>query len=284
MTVGALMIARNNTEIDYVKQAVFNGYQIKRYLGIPVSLITDNVDYLHDRFTEHPFDQIIEIQNTKDYGYKKYNDGTYSRRNLEFKNTTRARAYELSPYDETLLLDTDYIIANDLLKNCFNQLHDFLIYKDGIELSNWRDISEFRTISSKGIDFYWATVVFFRKTPENKVFFSLLHHISENYDHYRTIFQITSPLFRNDYVFSIAIHIMNGYTNGDFAKPLPGKLFYTTDRDLLLRVNLDDFLFLIEKEKSYGNYMPLRMKGSSVHVMNKFSINRTIYVPQMRDT
>ena len=77
---------------------------------------------------------------------------------------------------------------------------------------------------------------------------------------------------------------MNGYVNGNFAKPLPGTLFYTTDRDLLLRVNLDDFLFLIEKENSYGNYMPLRMKGSSIHVMNKFSINRTIYVPQMRDS
>ena len=38
----------------------------------------------------------------------------------------------------------------------------------------------------------------------------------------------------------------------------------------------DNFLFLLEKENHLGEYTPLRIKGSNVHVMNKFSLNRII--------
>jgi hypothetical protein len=283
MSKGVLFIARNNKEINYLYQAVFNAHRVHKYLGVPVSIITDNKEYLETRFDSHPFEHVIEIPNDQDYGYRKYNDGTYSKRNLEWKNTSRAKAYDLSPYEETLLLDTDYIIANSLLKDCFNQLHDFLIYKDSVELSGWRDVSEFKLCSDKTIDFYWATCVYFRKSPDNKRFFDLLHHISENWEHYRNLYQIKSAIFRNDYVFSVAIHIMNGHYKNGFAKTLPGKLFYTIDRDLLIDIDGDDFLFCIEKKDSFGNYMPLRMRGSNVHVMNKFSLTRAMYVPEFKD-
>ena len=77
-------------------------------------------------------------------------------------------------------------------------------------------------------------------------------------------------------MFSIAIHIMNGYQAGSFASSLPGKKYYTADRDILWELNDDNFLFLVEKEGHLGEYTPLRIKGSSVHVMNKFSLNRII--------
>ena len=130
MSKGAVLIARNNTEIDYIKQAVFCAKRIIKYLDIPVSIITDNKDYVETHFPDHPFDSIIEISNDTNYTYKKYNDGNFTRKNLEFKNTSRSDAYDLSPYNETLLLDTDFIISNDVLKNCFLQQHDFLIYKN----------------------------------------------------------------------------------------------------------------------------------------------------------
>ena len=77
-------------------------------------------------------------------------------------------------------------------------------------------------------------------------------------------------------MFSIAIHIMNGWQTGDFAKPLPGKKLYTADRDILWDLKDDNFLFLVEKKDYLGEYTPLRIKGSSIHVMNKFSLNRII--------
>lgn len=260
MSSGALMIARNNTEIDYIKQAVYNAKRIKKYLDIPVSIITDAPETIGTRY-ENVFDNVIQIDNTDDYSYKYYSDGTYTLKSLEFKNTDRVKAYELSPYDETLLLDTDYIIANDILKNCFKQNHNFLIYKDSVELSGWRDVSEFDTITDVGPEFYWATCVFFRKSNTNKIFFNLLKHIAEHWPHYANLYQINSSTFRNDYVFSIAIHIMNGYIDNDFARKMPGKLFYITDRDLLLEMNDDNFLFLVEKSDNSRNYTPLILIG-----------------------
>lgn len=275
MTRGALLIARNNAQIDYIRQAAFNAGRIKRYLDIPVTLLTDNTT-IAKKFYSSAFDQIIEIPNEDTFSYRKYNDGTYFRKSLEFKNNSRSRVYDLSPYDETLLIDTDYIISNDIFKNCFLQKHDFLIYDGGVELSGWRDTREFEYISAVGPKFYWATAVFFRKTTENRIFFDLVKHIQDNWSYYQNLYQITSSLLRNDFVFSIAIHVMNGFTNLNFAKPMPGKLFYSIDRDLLLEYKDDKFFMLIEKENDYGNYSPMRIKGCNLHIMNKFSLDRVI--------
>ena len=274
MSNGAVLIARNNAEVDYVKQAVFCANRIIKFLDIPVSLITDNLEYVEKNYPGHPFDKIIIIENDTNYTYKKYNDGNFSRRNLEFKNTSRSDVYELTPYDNTLLMDTDFIISNSVLKNCFTQSNNFLIYKTGFELSDWRDLSEFNCISDTGIDFYWATVVFFKKSGETETFFNLLKHIKEQWSHYRRLYNLNTDTFRNDHAFSIAIHIMNGYQQGNFTNPLPGTMFYTTDKDILLTINDTTFKFLIEFKT--GAYFPASINDSNVHVMNKFSLNRII--------
>jgi hypothetical protein len=276
MSQGALLIARNNSEIDYIKQAVYLAKRIRKYVDLPTSIITDNKNYLINNYDYTVFDQIIEVANDSNYTFKRYNDGTFTRKRLEFKNTSRSCAFDLTPYDETLLLDTDFIVSTDLFKQCFLQKHDFLLYKNGFEFSGWRDLSEFDYISETGPEFYWATVVFFRKTETNKIFFNLLQHIQENWAHYKNLYQLTTGVFRNDHAFSIAIHTMNGYKSGNFAKEMPGTLFYTTDRDLVLEINDNEFLFLIEKETENNNYFPVKIKNSNVHIMNKFSLGRVI--------
>lgn len=276
MSSGVVLIARNNAEIDYIKQAVFLAERVRKYLDLPTSLITDNKDYLETVYPNHAFDQVIEHKTDYANSFRRYNDGTFTKKHLEFKNTSRSFVYDLTPYEETLLLDTDYIISNNMFKICFDQKHDFLIFKDAVELSGWRDTSEFKTITPSGPDFYWATAVFFRKSDTNRIFFNLLRHVQDNWLHYRSLYQIHSTVFRNDFVFSIAIHIMNGFIQNSFAQPMPGKLFYTTDRDLLVDINDDEFTLLVEKQKSYGKYFPLKIKGSNLHIMNKFSLNRIL--------
>ena len=193
-----------------------------------------------------------------------------------FPNETRTLAYDVSPYDETLILDTDVVICNDVFKQCFNQSHNFLIYRTSYDLADINRAGVFDRISDTSVDFYWATCVFFRKSPANKLFFDLLQHIQENWQHYNNIFQINTPYYRNDYSFAIAIHIMNGYQTGDFAKPMPGVLYYTTDKSILWELDKDELLLLLEKELYKGEYTPLRIKNANVHVMNKFSLNRCI--------
>lgn len=275
---GVLIFARNNAQIDYIKQAHFLAKRIKEYLDLPTTIVTDSIDYLKNTYKDYKtvFDQVIEVPLTTSPSRKRYYDGTNVFKQLEFKNDLRTSAYDLTPYEETLMLDSDYIVSNDLFKNCFTQDHDFLIFKEAHDLSGFRDNAQFVHISDTSVDFYWATCVFFRKTKANKIFFDLTKHIQENWQHYNSIFQINRRTFRNDWVFSIAIHIMNGYQRGDFSHTMPGTMYFTTDKDILWELENDNFLFLIQKENYLGEYTPLKVKGSSVHVINKFSLNRII--------
>jgi len=208
--------------------------------------------------------------------YRQYFDGAMTHKKLRFKNDIRVKSFELSPFDETLVIDCDYLINNDILKYCWQQPHDFLIHKQAVDLSGYRHDPRLITLSDKSIDFYWATVFFFRKNKNTEIFFNYLGHIQENWNYYRYIYQIEQGLYRNDFAFSIAIHVMNGYQSGTWAHDLPGKLYYTIDKDILLEHFDTEMKFLVEKEKYRGEYTVIKTKGINVHVMNKFSISRLL--------
>jgi hypothetical protein len=276
MTKGVFLIAKNNGFIDYVKQAVFLARRIKNHLGMPVTIATDSVDYLTDTFGTKDFDKIIPLEYSKGTNPRYFFDGSLSKKTANFKNSNRASVYDLSPYDETLLMDTDYIISNDLLKSCFESKSNLMLYRQSDDIAKVREEDEFEFISNTSVEFYWATVVYFRKTQTNKVFFDLIKHIEDEWNHYRRVYQITSSLFRNDFAFSIAIHIMNGFQNGNFVQDLPGSMMYTIDKDVLWQLNGDDMMFLVEKKDYLGEYTALKTSGQSIHVMNKISLNRII--------
>ena len=276
MSKGAILIARNNGKLDYVKQAVFLANRIQHYIDIPVSIITEDVDYLKNEFDSSVFDHIIPLEFTSTTNNRMFFDGTLAYKTASFKNDIRDDVYHLSPYDETLLLDTDYIVSNDLFKSCFESKEDLMMFKESYDVSKARDETEFTYISNFSVEFYWATVVFFRKTPQNEIFFNLIKHIKDQWNHYRRVYQIGSGLFRNDFAFSIAVHIMNGFELGNFASQLPGKHYYTIDKDILWSLIDDEMLFLVEKKDYLGEYHAIRTKGQSVHVMNKFSLERII--------
>jgi hypothetical protein len=290
-TRGIVVIARNNSQVDYVKQARFLAKRAKDILGLPTTLVTDSIDFLDVEYPDWQtvFDKVISIvwkekdiaDNTvlsrgEKHSHKKFYDGTLVSKRLEWKNEARTIAYDVSPYDETLVLDSDIVISNDIFLKCFEQQHDLLLYKTAMELLDIDRQDDFRRISDTSVDFYWATCVFFRKTRKNKVFFDLIKHIQENWNHYKNIFQINSPYYRNDYAFSIAIHIMNGYQSGDFAKPMPGTLYFITDKSILWQIQERSLLILLEKPTYDGEYTPVRIESVNLHCINKFSLNRCI--------
>ena len=275
-TRGVVLFARNNGRLDYVKQAVFLAKRIKEYLNLPTTVITDSFNYLESTFDISVFDKIVQVEYMETKNNRAFFDGSLSHKTAPFKNDMRDGVYHWSPYDETLLMDTDYIICNDLLLKCFDMNHDLMLFKESYDLAEYRDHTEFEHISDYTIDFYWATVVFFRKTAENEVFFDLIRHIKKEWNHYRRMYQVESSLFRNDFAFSIAVHIMNGFAKGSFAAPLPGKHLYTTDRDILQKLDKDSMTFLIEKKDHLGEYTLIKSENQNVHVMNKFSLERII--------
>jgi hypothetical protein len=278
MSRGVLLIANNNDEIDYIFQACYSAKRIKKHLNIPVSLITDSPELFNTTYNsyQHLFDKIISYNENDIHSLRTYKDGYGYSKILEFKNKGRSIAYDLSPYDETILLDTDIVIFNNVYLNCFNQKHNLLMYRSATDLSPFRTTTEFERIVDSGIDFYWATCVFFRKTPETQIFFELTKHIQENWDHYRIIYGITSNLFRNDFVFSIAAHTLNGFGSETKISEFPGKLLFTTDRDEVVSLDDNSVTFLLPDSSNADKMVASRIEYTNVHIMNKYSFDRII--------
>jgi hypothetical protein len=111
---GVLVFAFN-TNVDYVGIADRTSQLIAHNLKLPVTLVTDLTG--NPRFN---YDQVIRIDNTGDNFRTNLNDQT-----VAWRNFGRYMAYELSPYEETILLDTDYLVLDNSLLNLFNTDFDY---------------------------------------------------------------------------------------------------------------------------------------------------------------
>jgi hypothetical protein len=276
MTTGSIIFAQNNSTVDYVKLAIFSAIKIKQHLSIPVSLVTDIKSWVEDTYPDHPFDKIIEIPNDTTIQKKHFHDGTLSSHKLEWKNQLRSSVYDLTPYDRTLVVDSDYLLNSDILKSALANEYDFQIYRNSFDLAGWRNNDEFKRINQYSIPFYWATVFIFNKNTITENFFNLVAYIKSNWLYFRNLYSIESSIFRNDFAFSIAIHIMNEKTAGNFAVELPGIMTYITDRDFLVTIKDKSIQFLLEKKDHPGEYIASKTQGLDIHVMNKLSLGRFI--------
>jgi hypothetical protein len=280
---GILLFAYNNREIDYVRIASVAARLAKKNIQVPISLVTDKstVDWAFSQDTDlmSAFDNIIltdDLPKTVIQD-KRYYDGSLDYKKTRFNNNFRTWCYLLSPYEKTLVIDIDLLIMNDKLKSIWDTDVDFMINADHFDLAQDRDDFEFKRTSDYGIDFYWATIFYFKKTEWTKTFFELCQHIVENYDFYVFTYRLPAHLMRNDYVFSIAVHIMNGFSNKTKPAKLPCQIYYTLDRDVLYKVNSEkDLTFFVEKKGYNGEYLLTRTIDQNVHIMNKYSLVRNI--------
>ena len=263
MSKGILVHAFNNEDINYVKQASMVAERAKTHLDLPTSIITDcNIE------DDGTFEHIIHLDTPQNYTQKMYNNGNVGK-HLTFKNNARVLSYDLTPYEYTLMLDTDIIICDNSYKYCFEQSNPLLMYKDAYHLGQNLDYRQFNKISDPSIDFYWATCVYFAKCKQNKIFFDLIKHVEENWKHYRMVYQIVQQTFRNDFAFSIAVHILNGHAKGDIVVKMPSELYYTIDKDILHKINNDELTFIIDNN-------PIKTKQMTVHAMNKYSLEELL--------
>lgn len=277
MTKGVVLFAHNNASVDYVGLAIKAATRIKEHLGLPVTLITDSADWLKTQYADNIslFDQIIASTDTN-LQQKRFYDGSLHYELIPWKNFTRSSVFDLTPYQETLVIDVDYILNSNFLLNLFNLDQDLILFRDSMDLSGWRNTTEFNYISNTSIPFYWATVFLFKKTEKTKLFFDLISYIKHNWQYFQLTYDIPSPMFRNDFAFSIAIHILNGFSCNTFIGTIPGKMYFTLDRDFLYKHNKNSCTFLIEKQNDLGKYTLLKTDNLDVHIMNKQSIMRVL--------
>tara|TARA_A100001011_G_C14184345_1_gene788337 strand:+ start:22 stop:906 length:885 start_codon:yes stop_codon:yes gene_type:complete len=283
MSQGIVFFAHNNTEIDYGSVAIANATMIKHHMGVnAITLITDEGTMRHMNNTwdkeiiESTFENIKVTPRRKVENNKRYRDTRHKVNLLPFYNINRSSVYDQSPYEETLVIDVDYLICNDTLNAVWNHNENLLINNKSFDLLTGRHDNSFDRVDDFGIDFYWATAFYFKKSEESKIFFDLLETIKANYPYFKTLYGITSYNFRNDHAFSIAVHMFNGFAKSGFVKNLPVDfLQHTLDYDELYDITSKGSLsFLLEKTSEPGKFIPARTDGVNVHVMNKYSIVR----------
>jgi len=283
MSQGIVLFAHNNTEIDYGSVAIANATMIKHHMGVNnITLITDEgtVRHMNDTWDKNIIDNTFEnikvVKRRRVDNNKRYRDTRHTVNLLPFYNINRSTVYTETPYDETLVIDVDYLICNDSLNAVWNHKEDLLINKHSRDLLTGRHDTSFDKVDDFGIDFYWATAFYFRKSQETEIFFNLLEAIKSNYPYFKTMYGITTYNFRNDHAFSIAVHMFNGFAKSGLVKHLPVDfLQHTLDYDELYDVSSKGSLsFLLEKTSEPGKFIPARTDGVNVHVMNKYSIVR----------
>lgn len=194
---GALLFAFNNETTDYVKMAVFAAKRINKFLNLPVTLITDNKTLLSNY--DYTFDKVIYMDANRDN----------VRNNNTWVNKGRYQAFELSPYDETIVLDVDYIVNSDRLLKTFDLYDNFMCHKKINFLMAPSDIQE--RVSYSSIESVWATTLTFNKSKHTEHIFNCVKMVQDNYQHYVQLHGITMPYYRNDYAFAIALRIVNGH-------------------------------------------------------------------------
>jgi hypothetical protein len=258
MTQGILLFAHDNEQIQYSLLAAWQAKKIHKWLNRPVSLVTDqtSLDTLKHYKLEHLFDHIILSHETTDQ------QKNYAGQKLTFKNVDRASAYDLTPYDETLVMDTDIVVHSDRLNLVWNSAEDYLVCKHSKHVQG-RSWAAFDHVSYGGIEFFWATLFYFKKTDASQKFFDLCNHIKENYKDYIKEYRIRDVYLRNDHVWSIAIHTLGGTV-------IPTTLWYSLDTDPLTA--------LTDNGVVVGN---IKIQNQDVHVMDKFGLMK--YVRQELD-
>lgn len=284
MSRGVLMFGINNEHIQYTQLAIMASAFVKRNMpGAKTAIITDaesrdfqknNSAYQLDSF----FDHVIIAPKEKGSSFsnqRKYSDTRYYHVSAQFKNTTRSLAYELSPFDETLLIDSDVLVANNALSAVWGCQEDVLINHRATNLFSQPLDGQEDRLNPYGIKMSWATIIYFKKSPKAELLFNLVEHIKENWQFYKLTYHFPGGLYRNDYAFSIALHILNSFEESfDFAKPLPDDTILTAlDIDQFFKIiSPTDFLFFVNDKRENWKFYACKTRGLNVHCMNKISL------------
>ena len=109
----------------------------------------------------------------------------------------------------------------------------------------------------------------------NESFFKLIEFIRDNWQYYRLLYQITESKFRNDFAFSIAIHLLHKHILSEKFYLIPGKMIYSLDKDILVSLTNNSCNILTAKKSSIDEYIMTKITND-IHVMNKHSILRAI--------
>lgn len=240
MTTGAVIFASNNEKIDYVALAEWSSKNIQRHLGIPTHIIVTDSVSTNQRWSA--------------------DTGT-----VTWHNKNRCDALELSPWDQTLLLDADYVVASDQLTTILRSDLDFACHGRAWDITGTNDFGGVNYFGRYAMPMLWATVVMFRRSQRVQALFAAWRMVQQHWSHYEHLLAMGRTNFRNDYALTIAANIENGHTMR--TTTIPWDLATVTADHELTQRGLDHYQVTWTTAQKQRRRIELR--GQDFHAMGK---------------
>ena len=244
MTKGILLFCFDTADTKYHKNLERCVCLINKNIGLEITVVTN----------------METFKKIKPLGFINYKLIDHEKGNTklgkEWNNVDRHMAYELSPYDITLVMDIDYFCFSDTLLQFMDTNYDFLIPDQVHDLT---DRNTFNARKWSMIPMVWATVFIFKKTGRVKKLFDTIKYVKSYYRYFNDMYRITSKNFRNDYVFAIALQQLNGFQDYNV---FPFALSTLPPDCDILRVEDNGIVWKCQDQINF-------IQNQDVHILNK---------------
>lgn len=173
MTQGVLIFAQNNSTDNYVKQAFLCALSGINSGNNNFTLVTDSPV---DTKVEMAFNKVIILER---------DDAKKS----EWKVENRWKAMSLSPYDETIVVDSDVLFLNKIDWSVFNG-QDLYFTQNPTTYRQEPIIDSYyrKTFYKNDLFDIYTGLYYFKKTKRASLFFELLQTVIENWEEFYEVF------------------------------------------------------------------------------------------------
>lgn len=183
----------------------------------------------------------------------------------QWKNLARVDAYELSPFERTVVIDSDYLVYDDCIMKLFESNQSVLAHRSWCDL-NYLNVSNL-PIGKSLLDMLWATVLMFDKSTEVKQMFTHWYDIIKNYQYYAGLFGLNKRMVRNDHAFTLAMAKIQNYGPVDHAI-IPWDIITANQNIEVKKISNNEIVL----EDQHGEFTV----NQSIHILNKESLLNAI--------
>ena len=254
LTQGVVIFAFNNEATDYIAMAAWSAKNIRRHLNLPVAVVTD----ASEEAAKYTFEHII-VTAPDTGGSRHFADYSTT---VTWHNAGRINAYELSPFDQTLVLDADYVVASDSLLDVLKIPQQFAAFQNSFDPSSMTNLE---TVGEYKMPMWWATVMMFRRGNISQFIFDSMQMVRNNWQHYRDLYGIHQSNYRNDYALSIALGLVAGAEQSVHA--ISSSMVNVIPELRLTRVEQDHYE--VEYINADGQLKNMSWRGMDFHAMGK---------------
>ena len=207
-----------------------------------------------------------------------HHDSPWTEFTAQFQNSNKHKVIEYTPFERTLLIDTDFVVQNNFYDYVFETDSPVAMHRTAEYLGGELPYQDEMMLNSAGINHWWSTVIYFDQSEYSKMFFDIWSHVKDNWEYYSLLYQFPKGLFRTDFCVSIASHMLNGFQNETFLDDFKGTpLFNMDQKDDIVKLNsLNDFVFLKHNRIEAWKNILCRHTNTNMHLMNKRAFDRQI--------